>query len=879
MYFCICNDTGKNIIGQIQSGNENELTAQSILNQYCSGSNTLWLKTERFAYALQPDDHPFVDYPNLILSTKPENSTPATAFYTFPNYDSTSKVLYFLPKHDTNQKIPRLTIVIPQSDLGSDLTQLSTIIEQSFITPANVKEILINDEPLNRNITINDVFENAKNGKEIAVSLSFDEVCIQKIRQRENLCNEIVYSENNFVNDLTVINNDWKKLFEEENFLAETDFRALFNDIPMILGVHTKFSQMLKENLDGYGSQFSVCFIQYHPFFKSSINYITNYPSINEILTLKENQQDYNKRCKEMAQQLKGRDLASYLITPVQRIPRYLLFLRELSKLTPKNHPDYLYLSQAVQTMTNLTQEIDRKTETAEKQNVLYNIQLRNYTDFVYCAPARKVIKIYDTIIKSRSLEGNLVVCDDYVFLIDKPDMYCRFRAPLDAFPVDFLKDGLSFKVLNTDEPDNLVETTVQMNSKEELEEFQKYINDASINNFNSTSGDNESILWEVSPLTERAPRLCKHSGVYVKNKEEEYYLFYGGYTVKSDEHVDDTVETRTITYQRNNTIYCFTPPDQFKEISSGIPGRYNHRLVYVNNKFFIIGGSPSSQTFYVYDNNQQGEQLGWRKVNAPELDLTGHAAVQHQNRIYIYGGTPFKDDVYELNTDNYSLKTYNDFPEGQKPEQRTNHSAVIYNNKLYVYGGTDNIGRPLSDLWCFDLETKKWEMKGNFDSPKAGHQGLLLGNEYVIVGGRPKGDTISINLDTLEKKVVKDFGNYPSGLNGFAVAVGDNNTALVYGGVESTSKSPKNTVYTLKLNNDWNQKATNEESKNSELVAEKSQQTDREPIISSFKGVNLDVDDLPEAENNEIVDDSLVTSSLLSESLAQGPGNGDLEP
>ncbi|WP_300732936.1 hypothetical protein, partial [uncultured Helicobacter sp.] len=49
-------------------------------------------------------------------------------------------------------------------------------------------------------------------------------------------------------------------------------------------------------------------------------------------------------------------------------------------------------------------------------------------------------------------------------------------------------KDGLSFKVLNTDEPDNLVETTVQMNSKEELEEFQKYINDASINNFNSTS-------------------------------------------------------------------------------------------------------------------------------------------------------------------------------------------------------------------------------------------------------------------------------------------------------------------------------------------------------------------------------------------------------
>ena len=36
--------------------------------------------------------------------------------------------------------------------------------------------------------------------------------------------------------------------------------------------------------------------------------------------------------------------LESLLILPVQRIPRYELFLKELLKCTGKTHPDYKYL-------------------------------------------------------------------------------------------------------------------------------------------------------------------------------------------------------------------------------------------------------------------------------------------------------------------------------------------------------------------------------------------------------------------------------------------------------------------------------------------------------------------------------------------------------
>ena len=39
--------------------------------------------------------------------------------------------------------------------------------------------------------------------------------------------------------------------------------------------------------------------------------------------------------------------LTSFLITPVQRLPRYLLFLKDLQKCTDQGHPDYQNIIEA----------------------------------------------------------------------------------------------------------------------------------------------------------------------------------------------------------------------------------------------------------------------------------------------------------------------------------------------------------------------------------------------------------------------------------------------------------------------------------------------------------------------------------------------------
>ena len=43
----------------------------------------------------------------------------------------------------------------------------------------------------------------------------------------------------------------------------------------------------------------------------------------------------------EKYKEFRGLDLEGFLVKPVQRLPKYILLLKDLLKYTPKDHPDY----------------------------------------------------------------------------------------------------------------------------------------------------------------------------------------------------------------------------------------------------------------------------------------------------------------------------------------------------------------------------------------------------------------------------------------------------------------------------------------------------------------------------------------------------------
>jgi len=100
-------------------------------------------------------------------------------------------------------------------------------------------------------------------------------------------------------------------------------------------------------------------FIKVAPQFQNYSTYILNYKTAMQIV------EDYNKK-EAYSNFLKKHNfnkktLESLLIQPVQRLPKYVLLLEELVKVTPVEHKDYQMLIAAISSIRNMVDQINEK--------------------------------------------------------------------------------------------------------------------------------------------------------------------------------------------------------------------------------------------------------------------------------------------------------------------------------------------------------------------------------------------------------------------------------------------------------------------------------------------------------------------------------------
>jgi len=68
-------------------------------------------------------------------------------------------------------------------------------------------------------------------------------------------------------------------------------------------------------------------------------------------------------------------ELGSFLILPVQRIPRYVLLLTDLINSTDKNHEDYANLTGSLDLMKIVAEQLDDAIQDQDNRNKCYEIQ------------------------------------------------------------------------------------------------------------------------------------------------------------------------------------------------------------------------------------------------------------------------------------------------------------------------------------------------------------------------------------------------------------------------------------------------------------------------------------------------------------------------
>eukprot|EP00879_Flechtneria_rotunda_P022424 GHRR01023674.1.p1 GENE.GHRR01023674.1~~GHRR01023674.1.p1 ORF type:complete len:430 (+),score=138.99 GHRR01023674.1:183-1472(+) len=120
-----------------------------------------------------------------------------------------------------------------------------------------------------------------------------------------------------------------------------------------------------------------------------------------------------------------------------------------------------------------------------------------------------------------------------------------------------------------------------------------------------------------------------------------------------------------------------------------------------------------------------------------------GHSAclLPSGDKVVVFGGEDSRRrplaDVHILDLQNLSWSTL-EVNSKLQPAARSGHAAALYQGALLVFGG-GSLASCFNDIWQLDIDRGTWTkvtVQGPSPTPRAGHSGALVGDQWYILGG-----------------------------------------------------------------------------------------------------------------------------------------------
>jgi RhoGEF domain len=115
-------------------------------------------------------------------------------------------------------------------------------------------------------------------------------------------------------------------------------------------------------------------FIKHADFFKIYVQYINNFEKMLDVFNELYEQRSFRQWMSNHVA-ISHLDIMSYFIMPVQRLPRYVLLLREMEKRTPQEHRSHPLLLLAVQRMEEIAEAVNQHKEHFERIEAVVQVQ------------------------------------------------------------------------------------------------------------------------------------------------------------------------------------------------------------------------------------------------------------------------------------------------------------------------------------------------------------------------------------------------------------------------------------------------------------------------------------------------------------------------
>eukprot|EP00727_Mastigamoeba_balamuthi_P013935 m51a1_g9164 putative domain containing protein (940) ;mRNA; r:4943-8248 len=226
-------------------------------------------------------------------------------------------------------------------------------------------------------------------------------------KKRAQVAKEILDTEASYLGHLNIIVERYMKPLK--TIVGKSELSAIFSNVEIIRNCHVKFHAKLQQRLSEWTSNSTVSdiFLKDAEFIKFYKHYVNNYENASEAL----------RKCRQTGGEMKhhfetldysevadGLSLESFLVVPVQRIPRYVLLLTEFSKATPEDHPDRPDLLSALEFIRELADYINDHKRKLDNTMQLMEIQ-KKFKDFegdLSGCGSRVFIDVYDASVNKK---------------------------------------------------------------------------------------------------------------------------------------------------------------------------------------------------------------------------------------------------------------------------------------------------------------------------------------------------------------------------------------------------------------------------------------------------------------------------------------------
>lgn len=880
--------------------NQNATEVESIVE--CQ-QGLLGIHTPLYIRNFKKEENPLSLFPELINNKKYIKYDHPTTYLV--QMDPKDEGIYYLSvqvESTSKEAIPNFYVPFNYNNFltktsNDFIDQIKSVFTFEIISP----KLFVNNVDC-ANLKGSDIFNYIINKKsQLIMKCELTDAGKKVVNMRQNVLAEIISTENTYISDLQKISGFWKPRLEELKFLTENESRSIFKDIDIIISYQITFRSELESRGTLFSANIADVFIMFSHFFKSSKLYISNYQNIVQILTEKEQKEKFTEKIEELSKETGGRDLASYLITPVQRMPRYILFLRELLKYTPTFHPDRQLLEISYNQIEKVTREIDKSSDIAKRQQELYRIQVSlNSSDLSILQASRNLekkrkVKLlhYPKYTESNS-KTKFYLFNDLIVIIKKSNKrYAVFYSPINK--VSYIRNLPTF--------DSVTFCTTEIPSKKKSSSLQEF---CSIR-FESPQARDEilKLISSKLPVQETdyffkdiamsylPPILSGHKTSSIGS----IIYSFGGYHAPKDVVAFD-ISNGAIDYQK-----------------ALLPVLEGHSVSTVEESIYICGGEANGrfreETWKWNPTDSPLDKNNKRNSKSILIAKTGFAARINQSmskwedKLVVFGGkgtalSSYYNSIAIFDTTKVSdgWVVHNDLQ--NLPQARCGHTSVVYNDKMYIYGGK-NDKVTFSDINILNLNNLEWEtqpqLTGDELPPRAFHQSIVFEDRPVMftIGGNEDTSTAHlVNLETFSVTAIKITGNVPPSLSSFTLTLTHEGDLIIIGG--KVKDHPTNLVQLLHIpeteksssEQDLTPMVTMPRKKANSVICKPVAAEDKEEInyvLESQKNIQNNQDDEieyeyepenePKKENNE----NKVSQSNVNEKVAEKPANEAEKP